>query len=257
MSDQQAPQQSEDTPAVAGPDQAPGTAHGEPPYGDPTDPAEKRYNDLRSWTDRVAQENAELRSYKDKASEAEQRQQWYDLALTTDDPDTQRRALQHLGFDVPNEVEDVEPTEWDDEDPLADVRKELAELRSWKEQSTQQQQQEVQQQFFDSYMEMEIERLGLDKLDTRQQEMVFDRLRRVGGIPAPPGTPIDEYPNVEAAYKLFQEEMLEEQKSWASVKKRAPYVPSGGQSANEVPDPGTGHNSRMNRAMRALMEQQE
>ena len=243
MSDQQAPAVP-DTPAVAGPNEAPGTQEQQQ---DHVDPYEKRYNDLRPQFDRVSAERAQL----------EQDRQWFELALTTEDEDTRRQALQHLGFDVPNEVEDVEPTEWDDEDPLADVRKELAELRSWKEQSTQQQQQEVQQQFFDSYMEMEIERLGLDKLDTRQQEMVFDRLRRVGGIPAPPGTPIDEYPNVEAAYKLFQEEMLEEQKSWASVKKRAPYVPSGGQSANEVPDPGTGHNSRMNRAMRALMEQQE
>jgi hypothetical protein len=145
--------------------------------------------------------------------------------MTTDDPDTQRQALQRLGYDVPEEVEDVEPAEWmDDEDPNADVRKELAELKAWKEQSTQQQRQEIEQQFFDSHMEREIERLGLDKLKDHQQRMV---LLLSGGmsVPAPPGAPHDELPNVEAAFEQWKQDMLEEQKSWASTKQRAPYVP--------------------------------
>ena len=240
MSDQQAPPEA-DTPAVAGPTEAPGTQE------QPQVNWEQRYQDLQPEYTRTAQERAELAQWKE----------WAELALTTEDPDTARQALERLGIPVPEgDFGDEEPAEWDVEDPLADVRKELAELRSWKEQSTQQQRQEVQQQFFDSYMETEVERLGLDQLEPRQQEMVFDRLRRVGGIPAPPGAPITEYPNVEAAYKLWQEEMLEEQKSWASVKKRAPYVPSGGLSANEVPDPGTGHNARMNRVARYMHEQE-
>jgi hypothetical protein len=239
MSDQQAPPQA-DTPAVAGPNEAPGTQ--EQPQVD----YEKRYNDLQPEYTRATQ----------RLSELEQQQQWYELAMTTDDPDTQRQALQRLGYDVPEEVEDVEPAEWmDDEDPNADVRKELAELKAWKEQSTQQQRQEIEQQYFDSHMEREIERLGLDKLKDHQQRMV---LLLSGGmsVPAPPGAPLQELPNVEAAFEQWKQDMLEEQKSWASTKQRAPYVPSGGLPANEVPNPGTGHEARMDRAMRALHEEQ-
>src|ERR1044072_8549565 len=125
MSDQQAPAQ-QDTPAVAGPDQAPGT---QDQQLDHVDPYEKRYNDLRPQFDRVAAERAQL----------EQDRQWYELALTTTDEDTRRQALQHLGYDVP-EDEDVEPAEyeWDEEDPFADLQREIAELRAWKEQTTEQ-----------------------------------------------------------------------------------------------------------------------
>ena len=45
--------------------------------------------------------------------------------------------------------------------------------------------------------------------------------------------------------------MDEEMKGWAKTK-RAPYVSPGGLPANEVPDPGTGHDARMNRALLRL-----
>jgi len=253
MSDQQAPA-TPDTPAVAGPTEAPGTAQEAPPYGDPNDPAEKRYSDLRSWTDRVAQENAELRPYKDKYSEAEQRQQWYDLALTTDDPDTQRQALQRLGFDVPDETEDIEPVEYEDtynQDPRLD------ELLTWKQAQEQAAKEAAGFEYLTGHINNEVERLGMTSLDDATRQWVLSRALANPGIPAPPGSPHDELPNVEAAYKEFQQWELERQKQWAKTKQNAPYVPSGGQPANEVPDPGTGHNSRMNRAMRALQEQQE
>jgi hypothetical protein len=239
MSDQQAPA-TPDTPAVAGPNEAPGTQ--EQPQVD----WEKRYQDLQPEYTRATQ----------RLSELEQQQQWYELAMTTEDPDTQRQALKHLGYDIPEEVEDVEPAEWMEEDPVADLRKEIDELRSWKEQSTQQQQEEAAQQYFDSHMESEIERLGLGDLSEHQLRMVL-ALSTQSTVPAPPGAPIQAVPNVEAAYKQWQEDMLEEQKSWASTKKRAPYVPSGGLPANEVPDPGTGHNARMNRVAKFLQEAEE
>jgi hypothetical protein len=244
MSEQQPPAQ-QDTAAVAGPEQAPGTAQEQQPAGDPY---EKRYNDLRPQFDRTTQELSEIK----------QQQQLYEIALTTTDPDTQRQALQQLGYDVPDEVEDVEPAEWtDDEDPLADVRQELAELKQWRDQNQSQAQEAAGFEFLMGHINNEVERLGMDKLDEATRQLVLSQALASPGVPAPPGAPHDELPNVEAAWKQFQAWRDEEQKRWAKTKSSAPYVPPGGLPANEVPDPGTGHNSRMNRAMRSLQEQQE
>jgi len=238
MSDQQAPA-TPDTPAVAGPNEAPGTQDQQQVTADPY---EKRYNDLRPEFDRATQERAELAQWKE----------WAQLALTTEDADTQRQALQHLGFDVPEEVEDIEPAEYEDTyDPRLD------ELVAWKQAQEQAAKEAAGFEYLTGHINSEVERLGMTELDDATRQWVLSRALANPGIPAPPGSPHDELPNVEAAYQEFRQWELERQKQWAKTKQNAPYVPSGGQPANEVPDPGTGHNSRMNRAMRALMEQQE
>lgn len=239
MSDQQAPPNG-DTPAVAGPTEAPGTQDQQQATADPY---EKRYNDLRPEFDRATQERAELQQWKE----------WAELALTTEDTDTQRQALQRLGFDVPDEIEDIEPAEY--EEYAQDPR--LEELLSWKQAQEQQAREAAGFEYLTGHINNEVERLGMTSLDDATRQWVLSRALANPGIPAPPGSPHDELPNVEAAYKEFQQWELERQKQWAKTKQNAPYVPSGGQPANEVPDPGTGHNSRMNRAMRALQEQQE
>ena len=240
MSDQQAPAQP-DTPAVAGPNEAPGTQEQQQVTADPY---EKRYNDLRPEFDRATAERAELAQWKE----------WAQLALTTEDADTQRQALQRLGFDVPDEIEDVEPAEYEEtyaQDPRLD------ELVAWKQAQEQAAREAAGLEYLTGHINSEVERLGMAQLDDATRQWVLSRALANPGIPAPPGSPHDELPNVEAAYKEFQQWELERQKQWAKTKQNAPYVPSGGQPANEVPDPGTGHNSRMNRAMRALQEQQE
>ena len=240
MSDQQAPAQP-DTPAVAGPTEAPGTQDQQQTAADPY---EKRYNDLRPEFDRATQERAELQQWKE----------WAELALTTEDTDTQRQALQRLGFDVPDELEDIEPAEYEEtyaQDPRLD------ELLTWKQAQEQAAKEAAGFEYLTGHINSEVERLGMTSLDDATRQWVLSRALANPGIPAPPGSPHDELPNVEAAFKEFQQWELERQKQWAKTKQNAPYVPSGGQPANEVPDPGTGHNSRMNRAMRALQEQQE
>jgi hypothetical protein len=238
MSDQQAPAPP-DTPAVAGPDEAPGTQEQQVT----ADPYEKRYNDLRPEFDRATAERAELAQWKE----------WAQLALTTEDTDTQRQALQRLGFDVSDEVEDVEPAY--EEQYVQDPR--LDEIVAWKEKQEQAAKEAAGFEYLTGHINSEVERLGMTNLDDATRQWVLSRALANPGIPAPPGSPHDELPNVEAAYKEFQAWELERQKQWAKTKQNAPYVPPGGQPANEVPDPGTGHNSRMNRAMRALQEQQE
>jgi hypothetical protein len=238
MSDQQAPAPP-DTPAVAGPNEAPGTQEQQVT----ADPYEKRYNDLRPEFDRATAERAELAQWKE----------WAQLALTTEDTDTQRQALQRLGFDVPDEVEDIEPAY--EEQYVQDPR--LDEIVAWKEKQEQAAKEAAGFEYLTGHINSEVERLGMTNLDDATRQWVLSRALANPGIPAPPGSPHDELPNVEAAYKEFQAWELERQKQWAKTKQNAPYVPPGGQPANEVPDPGTGHNSRMNRALRALQEQQE
>src|SRR5262245_2898892 len=100
MSEQQAPRP-EDTPAVAGPEGTPGQPE-QPPYGDPNDPYEKRYNDLRSWTDRVSQESAQLR---EQQEEWQRERELYQLMNFAEDEDTRRQAAEALGFEFENEPE--------------------------------------------------------------------------------------------------------------------------------------------------------
>jgi len=242
MSDQQAPQNG-DTPAVAGPTEAPGTQE------QPQENWQQRYQDLQPEYTRTAQERAELA----------QKWEWAQVALTTDDPDTHRQALQRLGIVVPEEdFEDFEPTEYEDgEDPVADLRAQIAEERKWRENLEQAAAEAAAEEFLNDHVQSEFQRLGIDKLPDGVQDHVKRLIPSAPGVPAPPGSPHHELPNVEAIWSYFQQFRTEDQKAWARTKQNAPYVPSGGLPANEVPDPGTGHNSRMNRAMRALQEQQE
>jgi len=233
MSDQQAPPEA-DTPAVAGPTEAPGTQ--EQPQTD----WEKRYQDLQPEYTRATQ----------RLSELEQQQKWYELAMTTDDPDTHRQALQHLGYDVPEEdPEDVDPTAYDE--PAHDPR--LDEIVAWKEQQEQAAREAAGFEFLTGHINTEVERLGMEQLDEGTRQWILSRALASPGIPAPPGSPHDELPDVEAAYKEFQQWELERQKQWAKTK-RAPHVPAGGLPANEAPNPGTGHDARMARANRVLLE---
>jgi len=250
MSDQQAPTPDVDTPAVAGPNEAPGTQE------QPQDPNwfENQYKSLQPEYTRKSQRLSEVEP---RLSELEQRNELFEIAWTTNDPDTQRQALQRLGLDVP-EPEDDEPAEWtDDEDPVAELRAQIAEERQWRQNIEQAAAESAAEEYLNDHVQSEFQRLGISNLPDGIQDHVKRLIPSAPGIPAPPGSPHHELPNVEAIWDYFQQFRTEDQKAWARTKQNAPYVPSGGQPANEVPDPGTGHNSRMNRAMRALQEQQE
>lgn len=243
MSDQQAPAPDADKPAVAGPDEAPGTAQEQP-------------QDDRWFENQYKALQPEYTRNQQRLKELEDRNQWFEFYMGTEDPDTQRQALQHLGYDVPDEeVEDVEPAGWtDDEDPVAELRAQIAEERQWRQSIEEAAQAAAAEEFLNDHVQSEFQRLGIDKLPDFMQNHVKRLIPSAPGIPTPPGAPHDELPDVEAIWNEFQQTQNEMQKSWASVKRGAPYVPPGGQSANEVPTPGTGHEARMDRAMRALQE---
>jgi hypothetical protein len=249
MSEQQAPAQ-QDTPAVAGPNEAPGAAQEQPPYGDPSDPAEKRYSDLRSWTDRVAQEVSELRPYKDQVTELQQKAQWYELLVTSDDPDTRRQAAEVLGYELPEE-EGFEPAEYDD--PTDSLRSEVTELRQRYEQDQQAAQEAYEGQVIDQMSRQSLKDLDPNLSEEGHNMILAYAINALPAVQQPPGSPVRVLPDVKQAYEIFQAYQTEQQKQWAKTK-RAPHVMPGGVTANEAPDTGHGHDSRMNRALRHLQE---
>jgi hypothetical protein len=243
MSDQQAPPQNGDTPAVAGPTEAPGTAQDQPHIPEGYVP-EQRYKDVQAEYTRSQQ------AYK----EAENREQWYRTLVTTDDPDIQRQAADILGIELADSEEyaEPEPDEFTDPDPYDQRIRALEERWSSQEQQAQAEQ---EQQILLSHAETQLEQLGLPRtedpaeLETRQ--IIFERALSLPRLPPQPGQPREGLLDIKAAHEQFQAWMDLQMKGWAKTK-RAPYVPAGGLPANEVPDPGHGHTARMNRALLRL-----
>lgn len=233
MSEQQPPAP-QDTAAVAGPNEAPGAAQEQAPQE-------------HNWQERYEHLQPEYTRTTQQLKELEQRQQWYELLVTSDDPDTRRQAAEVLGYQLPEEqdsFEEQEPAEY--EDPYDQLRKELDELRQWRDQTTQSTQEEQQAQLIRAVTDERLQ--ALEGVDPQDHDLIL--AYAINALPPvnEPGIPVP-LPDVQAAAQFFQNREIERQKAWAKGK-RAPYVPSGGVTANEVPDPGTGHNSRVNRAMR-------
>ena len=183
MSDQQAP--FVDTPADAGPEGAPGSAQDQVQG----DPYEKRYNDLRPEFDRATAERNQLA----------ERQQWYEVALTTDDEDTRRQALEFLGYQL------AEPDEQEtySEDPYEQLaqRQEAFEQRL-----TQREQQEEEARRTDLIRSITDERLSqLPDLAAEDQDWIL--AYAVNALPAlhEPGMPVP-LPDIRAAYDVFTAE---------------------------------------------------
>lgn len=237
MSDQQAPT-TVDTPAVAGPTEAPGTAQDQPQGSD----WQKRYTDLQ----------AEYTRSQQASKEAQEREQWYQALVTSDDPDTRRQAAEILGFELPDDEQVDEGFEPDGyEDPTEQLRAELEELKAWKDSLTQNERQQVEQEFTSAYAHEQLDELGVDPEDTETRRLVFERALSLPRLRPLPGMPVDGLVDMKSAYEqitAYQTSMFDR---WRKTK-RAPFVPPGGQSANEVPDPGTGPQARMNRAMLRL-----
>ena len=232
MSDQQPPQ-SGDTAAVAGPDVAPGTAEGQPEVN-----WEKRYQDLQPEYTRATQ----------RLSEMERERELYQIAMTTDDPDTQRQALEALGYELPDEEspEELEPVEWEDPN---DQR--LSQVEQRLERMTAEQREQAQFEYLNSYVDEQVARLGLDQLDEDTRHWILHRAINMP-VPQGPGSFVDELPDVEGAYKAFQDWETARQRQWAQTK-RSPYVPPGGQEATEAPDLST-HEGRVAHAMQKIAE---
>jgi hypothetical protein len=243
MSDQQAPTPAVDTPAVAGPTEAPGTAQDQPQDGVSY---EQRYKDLQ----------AEYTRSQQAFKEAQEREQWYQALVTSDDPDIHRQAADILGLEIPDDEEYVEGFEPEGyEDPTEQLQQRLNALEEQLNSRTQQERQQVEQEFTSAYAHDQLDELGVDAEDMEFRQLVFERALSLPRLRPLPGMPVEGLVDVKSAYEQIKAYEDNRMQRWAKTK-RAPYVPAGGQSANEVPDSGTGHEARMARAARFLFNNQ-
>jgi len=244
MSDQQAPPNG-DSPAVAGPAEAPGTAQDQQSQSTPGQAVdwEQRYKDTQADYTRQQQENAELKQYRD----------WAQVALTSNDPDTLRQAYEVLGIEVDDESErgydDGFEEFTDEDDPVESLRAELNELREWRDSLTQQEQQAAETEFVTNWSHEQLDELGVTDPETKQ--WIFERALSMPHLKPQPGMPTNWLPDLKSAHEQYRVWADNQMRTWAKTK-QAPYVPSGGLPANEVPDPGHGHEARMSRAMQSL-----
>jgi len=236
MSDQQAPT-NVDTPAVAGPTEAPGTAQDTQQVQDTG--YEQRYKDLQ----------AEYTRSQQAFKEAQEREQWYRELVTSDDPDTQRRAAEILGFELPDEDELDEFAGAEEFEPDGPEYMTRAEFEEFRRQEQAQQQQQMAQEFTTDWAHQQFDELGVEGDQTRA--FIFAQALAMPPARPQPGMPVDSLPDIRGAYEQYQAWRDEEMRNWAKTK-RAPHVPAGGLPANEVPDSGTGHNSRVARALMRL-----
>lgn len=239
MSDQQAPTEAPvDTPAVAGPTEAPGTAQDQPQDTG----YEQRYKDLQAEYTRGQQELAQLKHERE----------WAQAALTSQDPDTLRQAYEILGIEVDDPEPDDDFEGYTDEDPYDQRIRALEEQLSAREQQAAQ---ERDQQILLGEAESQLEQLGMpwseDPMEQETRQIIFERALSLPRLPPQPGQPREGLLDIKAAHEQYQAWMDHQMKNWAKTK-RAPYVSPGGLPANEVPDPGHGQQARLNRAMLSL-----
>jgi hypothetical protein len=227
MSEQDGP---EPTPAVAGPEGAPGSAEA-------TEQQEidwqKRYGDLQPEYTRVTQENAELR----------RQQEMYDYLLSTEDPDTRRAIAEELGYVLEEEeTDEYEP----EEDPLVAYDQRLGRLEQTE---AEREQEQAEQAYAAQVREIVDEQLDALELDRDDQDWVL-----AYAINALPITE-DGLPDIQQAYEVFTARETERQRNWARSK-HAPRISPSGQPATEVPNLDD-RQERQDFIMRRMMENEQ
>lgn len=226
----------QDTPAVVGPEGTPDTAEQTQQEID----WQRRYVDLQPEYTRATQRTREL----------EQRQEYYELALTSDDPDTRRQAIEALGYAY--EDSDESPNEPVYEDPYDSLRADMDAVRADLAQRDRAQQEAQENALIGALTQERLQ--ALDGLATEDQDWVL--AYAINALPAvrEAGVPVP-VPDIQGAYDVFIARETERQKAWAKTK-RAPYVPSGGLTATEVPNLDT-HQGRVDYAMQKLAEHEQ
>lgn len=238
MSEQQPPAP-QDTAAVAGPDEAPGTAESTPQ--DDLAAYKQRYDNLQPEYTRATQ----------RVKELEQQHQWYELLVTSDDPDTRRQAAQALGYELPEEEgleEEFSPAEYDD--PVEELRTRQQQLEERLNQEQEAMRMAEQGALIREYVDERMNQF--EGLPSRAQEWIL--AYAVNALPAvqEPGVPVP-LPDLATAHQAWQELQTEAQSAWAKTKQRAPRFMPGGVTADQVPDRST-HESRVALGMQRLQE---
>lgn len=220
------------SPAVAGPEGASGTAE---QIAQAEIDWQKRYADLQPEYTRTSQENAALR----------QRQELYDLLITSEDPDTRRQVAERLGYQL---EEEQSGQAYEEDEPWEVYDQRLANLER--------QQAEREQQEADAQRAREV-RVVLDErleqlpgLDREDQDWVL--AYAINALPVAE----DGFPDIGKAFEVFAERENARQRRWAQTKRGAPSVPSNGQAATEVPDLDK-REDRVDWMVRRLQEQEQ
>ena len=208
MSDQQEPTEAlEATPDTGAP-----TTEGTP------DPFETRYNELRPQYDRT---HNELNRYKN-------------------DPEFRKELFNELASEQGYEIDPGEP---EYEDPYADpseaLQKELAELKSWRDEFTQQTQMEKQAAIAEQYSESKMTDLGLPEVsrgNSEEENQLAETQRnwivtRAMNMPAIQDQFGNYVPDVESAFQEFRRMVP----AAPQVRPETPFVPQGGQENTGVP----------------------
>lgn len=210
MADQQAP------PEGAAPDAAvdtpqPGTEE------QPTTNWQERYEHLQPEFTRTTQE---LSQYRELLG-----------ALQSEDPDTRLQAAQILGLELaaePNQPEDDEDLSFADEQ----ARRELAELKAWKEQLTQGAQQQATEQ-----RDVEHIGAGLAELQGKLGRDLTEQEQQILGDSAWANRDEQGLPNIsvvaEAYLQVLNGTVLP---AYKKTKPRAAAVAAGGVAGQQVPD---------------------
>jgi hypothetical protein len=162
------------------------------------------------------------------------------------DPEYQQQVAQEWltqnGYALPEDEPD--PDEF--ADPNEALRRELEELKQWRDQFESSTQQQQQIQALEESTEAKLAQIqGLDDGD---KNWIVSR-----AIVLPPTE--DGSLDVDTAYQELVARDQAAQKRWATSKQRAPFVPPGGRPANEVPDLSS-HEGRVNNMMRLLHERE-
>jgi hypothetical protein len=236
MADQQAPiPEGADTPAAAGPEGSGAAEQAEVDWS-------KRYHDLQPEYTRSTQRVREL----------EDRERWFEMALTSEDADTRRQAVEALGYTLEEDEEGLSSEPADYEDPYVAL---LARQERVEQQLAEREQAEREAQENALIKAHTDERLAaLEGLDQEDQDWVL--AYAINALPAvrDPNVPVP-LPDIAGAFEAFTARETERQKRWAQTK-RAPYVSPGGTTATEVPDLDS-HQGRVDYALRQLNANQE
>lgn len=193
-----APEETQDTPNVAGPAGTP---------GDQIIDYEKRYSDLRPEFDRTKQE---LAQYQDLVN-----------GLSSDDLDTRARAAQALGLEFVQDDDEEAPELADNplETRLEALERQIAEQAAAAE----------QQQFLErAQAHVDAQFQTLPDLEEADKEWVIARALEL---------PANEegLPDIQGAHKVLKEYEADLQKRWAASKK-APHVSPVGSQATSTPN---------------------
>jgi hypothetical protein len=197
-----------DTPAQSAPEGTPDA----PPQID----WEKRYNDLRPQYDRTNQELAKL-----------------------NDEDYQKQLMAQWGY----EVDEPEPV-YEQQDPTAELRQQIAELSEWKNAQEQQRQQAEQLDQITSSVAEQFQSVApdLDKQTNDPDPAVRESAARTRewittrALNMNPRE--DGMPDIQGAVNEYNAWVSEQQQKWEQGRKRprAPHVPPGGQAGTDAPN---------------------